>query len=369
MKTIILSLFVTLGCCSCKGADFPPVPPPTFILSPSETFENPLRGGSDPWIYKYEDKYYTCWAINKGENREIVVTESRFLTKYDKKETVWKSPKLTDAWNRYCIWAPEIHHINGKWSIFYAGGKTADYPYLDQRAGVLESDHPFGPYTDTRLFTGDDPEQNLNNDIWGIDMTHLEHNGKHYAIWSGWKKQAIDDSQDQHLYIAEMESLSPMRLGQRVLLTSPEEPWELKQGEWKSLVEGPSILKNGKDVYLMYSTRGSWTINYKVGQLKLTGTDPLDPKAWKKSGPVFFDDKKGDAVFGVGHASFTTSPDNTEHWIYYHSKKDATGGWNRQVYLQPFTFGASGPVFGSPVGNGRIKRPAGEVAIEAAGNQ
>src|SRR5690625_5898620 len=28
----------------------------------------------------------------------------------------------------------------------------------------------------------------------------------------------------------------------------------------------------------------------------------------------------GGNIFGVGHASFTTSPDGSENWIYYHTK-------------------------------------------------
>ena len=54
-------------------------------------------------------------------------------------------------------------------------------------------------------------------------------------------------------------------------------------------------------------------------------SDPLNPASWIKSGPVF---TGNDRIHGVGHASFTTSPDGNEYWIYYHSKKIryTTGG-------------------------------------------
>ncbi|MCD7793651.1 MAG: family 43 glycosylhydrolase, partial [Alistipes sp.] len=128
--------------------------------------------------------------------------------------------------------------------------------------------------------------------------------------------------------------------------------------------------KHGDDVFLLYSTRGSWTANYKMGLLKLIDrSNPLDSRSWEKHGPVFADDDPHDEVFGVGHASYTTSPDGRENWILYHSKKALTGGWQREVYLQPFTFDPQTglPVFGKPVGKGELKRPSGEYEAELSG--
>jgi GH43 family beta-xylosidase len=86
----------------------------------------------------------------------------------------------------------------------------------------------------------------------------------------------------------------------------------------------------------------------------------LNPKNWKKTGPVFEGNEK---VFGVGHVSFVKSPDETEDWIIYHSKKDTVPGWNRDVRMQPYTWNADGtPNFGEaiPVGM-EINQPSGEI--------
>ncbi len=71
-------------------------------------------------------------------------------------------------------------------------------------------------------------------------------------------------------------------------------------------------------------------------------------KSWIKSDkPVF---EGTDQVFGVGHASFTTSPDDREHYIYYHTKKRENLVGKRDIRLQKFTFDASGvPCFGRPL--------------------
>jgi GH43 family beta-xylosidase len=96
--------------------------------------------------------------------------------------------------------------------------------------------------------------------------------------------------------------------------------------------------------------------------------DLLDPLNWKKQGPVFEGNPK---VYGVGHCSFVKSPDGTEDWIVYHSKKDTTPGWERDVRMQPFCWKADGtPDFGVAIEAGKeINRPSGEVALEERENK
>lgn len=216
--------------------------------------------------------------------------------------------------------------------------------------------------------------------MWAVDMTVLTLGDKYYAVWSGW--DAYYDNREgngQYLYIAEMtfhDEKPLVRLGQRILLTKPELAWELKVNEHISLVEGPTALYHGDDIFILYSTRGSWTDNYKMGQLRLKSrqSDPLDPRSWeKKPTPVFQGlkeaDNKGYLVYGVGHASFTTSPDDKEYWINYHSKTVRDTGWDdRKVFFQRFTFDADGnPDFGIPANPAEpMVRPSGEVEIERA---
>ena len=130
-------------------------------------------------------------------------------------------------------------------------------------------------------------------------------------------------------------------------------------GDHIALQEGPSALRHGDDLFIVYSTRGSWSRHYKLGQLRLRtpDSDPLNPASWIKSGPIF---TGNDRIHGVGHASFTTSPDGNEYWIYYHSKKDTVHNWGRDVRLQRFDFDATGnPRFGEPAEPGPYPMPSG----------
>lgn len=302
-------------------------------------FTNPVSDGADPWITKVKNTYYTC----RSTGRSIIVTSSQFLTKYEESKEVWKCPDT--GWNAFNLWAPELHHIKGKWYIYYAASDRDGAPFDHQRTGVLEADSPFGPYVDKGvLITGNDPDDDKpEHNIWAIDLHPFSWKGKLYAVWSGWDTQVSTDQTPQHLYIAEMKA--PTALGKRHLLSKAEEPWEL--GDAFGLQEGPSTLIRNDTLFIVYSTRGSWTKDYRLGYLKLKPKgSPLDASSWTKSASPVFQGTK--TVHGVGHASFTTSPDGKEHWIYYHAKKTPAPGWDRDLRLQPFNFNKDNtPNFGA----------------------
>lgn len=333
-----------------------------FLLLPSlsfsqnniaETFTNPVWNGADPWMIKKGDNYYYCFSANNS----IQVSKSMKMIQKGETKTIWSAPST--GWNRSCVWAPEIHFIGGHWYVYYAAGESGP-PFIYQRTGVLRSktNDVFSEYDDLgMLYTGEDssiPESN----IWAIDMTVFEHGKKLYAVWSGWEKQADTDKTPQHLYIQEMENPFTLK-GKRILLSSPEEDWET--GGPLNINEGPEVLKNGDKIFIIYSCRESWTPEYRLGmlQLKSKNADPLARANWIKTGPVFEGNEK---VLGVGHCSFVKSPDETEDWIIYHSKKSTTPGWERDVRMQPFNWKSDGtPDFGTAIPTGvPIKLPSGE---------
>jgi GH43 family beta-xylosidase len=323
-------------------------PPP----GPQCTFANPVAAGADPWVVKEGGTYYMVQSAENG----IVVYRSTRLSQISSNGTrVWAAPD--SGWNRTNVWAPELHHIDNRWYIYYAAGRAGP-PYIHQRAGVLESvaDDPLGPYVDRgMLYTGDDQAGGAPA-RWAIDLTVGRINGQLVAVWSGWENDAATDRTPQHLYAARMSSPTTIS-GNRVRISSPTEAWE--RGTELDLQEGPEVLQRNGQTFIIYSTRESWLPDYRLGQLKLVGADPLSAGSWSKSGPVF---QSGEGVVGVGHASFTTSPSGTEDWIVYHAKTSTAPGWDRTIRMQTFTWNADGsPSFGIPAASGRqIALPAGE---------
>ena len=178
------------------------------------------------------------------------MTESDDMTRFERERVVWQ-PADSGAWNSFNIWAPELHRLRGKWYIYYAAAPVPGSPFTGQRTGVLECDTPLGDYRDRgMLYTGDNPDGKTDN-IWAIDMTIFEHRGELYAVWSGWERQRDTDATDQLLYIARMES--PTRIGPRILLSRPDQPWE--QGDHIALQEGPSALRHLSLIHISEPTR------------------------------------------------------------------------------------------------------------------
>lgn len=351
----IPAFFLVVFSCSTQQASVSK--PAPNIGSVSGTFTNPIGNGADPWVIKYNDQYYVCQSNGNINSRGISVSKSDKLTRLGERVTVWQAPD--SGWNSSQIWAPELHHFKNKWYIYYAAGKAGP-PYIHQRSGVLESvtDDPQGKYIDKGLLnTGSDPNDKTGT-IWAIDVNVAKINGKLYAAWSGWEQNSTTDKTSQHIYIAEMSN--PWTISSdRVKISSPDQSWET--GGPLNLNEGPTFLKHAGNTFIIYSTRESWTPEYRLGQLRLKDSTktPLDAANWAKKGPVF---QGTTQVLGTGHASFTTSADGKEWWIFYHAKKSTSPGWARDLRLQKFTWNADGsPHFGTPVPAGiPMKLPSGE---------
>ncbi|MDR1790029.1 MAG: family 43 glycosylhydrolase, partial [Opitutaceae bacterium] len=309
-------------------------------------FTNPIAIGADPFITRHGDAYYWCQSEN---DLGVAICKSDSPASLGERRVVWRAP-ATGPYSRQ-IWAPELHFLDGRWYVYVA---ASDNNNANHRMIVLEAatDDPLGDYTfKAELYTGDNIAGKTQN-RWAIDGTILTHRDKRYLIWSGW--ETGNGNGGQWLYAAPMGNPWTVS-GNRVRLCgNADHLWE-RVGETDDglgLNEGPQILRHGGRTFLVYSASGSWQPSYKLGLLELVGDDPLNPGAWRKHPkPVFSPTEK---TFGIGHGSFTTSPDGTQFWHVYHAKRERANGWARAIFAQPFTWTADGfPDFGTPVASGR----------------
>jgi len=348
---LAFALIVSAGCAGSRR-------PTTAVAAAPCTFTNPLGRGQDPWIVRRDSSYYYV------ESDAVGITVYRSPTLTDPKQNgvvVWRPPK--HGWNRTNVWAPELHMIGDRWYIYYAAGSSGP-PFVHQHAGVLESPAPdpqVGPWVDRGiLYTGDSIATGRAN-RWAIDLTVHTLGDELFAVWSGWIDSATTDRTPQHLFMARMSN--PWTIAtNRVRISSPTERWEQRSdADGLALQEGPEFLEHDGNVFIIYSTGESWLPAYKLGQLRLKAalTDPMNPDSVVKTGPVFAGTP---TVFGVGHASFTTSPDGSEEWIVYHAKVAAAPGWRRNVRAQRFAWRTDGsPDFGTPVDVGvPLRVPSGQ---------
>jgi GH43 family beta-xylosidase len=239
-------------------------------------------------------------------------------------------------------------------------------------------------------------------DQFAIDGTYFQHSTGLYHVYSCWFQKYM--SWPANLCITKCKSPpkpppsspfadlpahqllpSPVsnpytvssNLSQRATLSVPTQPWEKTPygrtiNDRLSSNEGPQQLSSPapdpttnktRRTFLIYSAARSDNRNYCLGQLELVGTDPMNVNDWCKTtkAPVFYQDAREHA-YGVGHASFTTSPDGRESWMVYHGMRDPSNGWKaRTIRTQRFGWSEDGrPVFPRP-GYGPYQVPSGQV--------
>ncbi|MBS1948982.1 MAG: glycoside hydrolase family 43 protein [Bacteroidetes bacterium] len=326
-------------------------------VSAQQTFTNPLLpSGPDPWvIYKGGYYYYTnTTAINitLWKTKNIVDLKSA------EKKIIW-APPATGPYSKE-LWAPEVHHLQGKWYIYFAADSGNN---VTHRIYVLENaskDPLHGKWT----MKG---QLNLPDNKWAIDATVFENNGKMYVIWSGWKD---DVNGEQDIFIAQLKNPWTVA-GNRTLISEPTYPWEThgdlnnpNDVKHLNVNEGPEILKHGSKIFLIYSASACWTDDYALGMLTTNiNADFLKASSWSKSDHPVFQQSPENRVYATGHNSFFKSPDAKEDYILYHANS-APGegcGKRRSPRAQKFTWNVDGtPNFGKPVAAGvRLPVPSG----------
>lgn len=337
-------LSLTLGTLTTSAQPLPPSPS-------GQTFRNPiLPAGQDPSVVFDGGFYHLVQSDEDG----ISIRTSPTLTGLGnaKKTVVWRGGQADSPCCE--LWAPELVRLDGKWYIYYAAD---DGRNENHRMYVLESARVNGPYT----FRGkiSDP-----TDRWAIDGTVFSGlDGRRYYVWSGWEGTT---NVQQNLYIAPMKN--PWTLaGERVRISQPDQPWERIGRPY--INEGPEVLTRGGRTFIVYSASGSWTDDYCLGLLSLTGKNVLDPAAWKKSNGCVFARNDEANVYAPGHGGFVRSPDGSEDWHLYHAIEVPGASWGgRSIRAQEFSWNADGtPRFGRPTSFGTaLPLPSGEYEAEQA---
>lgn len=257
--------------------------------------QRPLYG-QDPFIHMYNGYHHLVESID--EKKIAVSIINPHTMRRVTQQIVWESSSELQ------VWAPELHQIDGHWFIYYSSSNGENNTHGAKVIGA--ANNPFGPY----LWS-----QNL-IDPWSIDMTTFVWEGKRYAAWSGWDRNK--DEFPQNLYIAPM--ISPVEVGERVLLTKPEFDWELSI---KPINEGPqTYIKDGR-LFMLFSANASWTQEYATGLLELIGVNPLNSWHWvKRDRPL---------MLNAGHGMVV----GDDFW--YHRKMSVLEGWtDREIYNLPF---------------------------------
>ncbi|MCU4164425.1 family 43 glycosylhydrolase [Carboxylicivirga caseinilyticus] len=324
----------------------------SFAVLAQGVFTNPLSPNSqaDPYVTYYEGFYY--YTYTTGDHVEIRKSATLEGITAAQPVTAWRSWE-EPAMNGPC-WAPELHHINGKWYIY----TTGIVPGTDQmRVIVLEGDNPQGTFTYKANLAG------------GIDATILKHpDGGLYMIWMRHEGTSLTN-----ISIAPMNSPTSLASEWTQISWPNIDDWYDWEKRDQNCNEGPQIIQRNGKIFLIYSASASWTQWYCLGMFTCSDGNVMNASSWVKSPEPVFQKSDANGVYGVGHASLTISPDGKEDWICYHGMSAPNAGWEgREPRIQRFTWNYDGtPNFGIPVGNGvPIAVPANGrfVKLESARN-
>jgi GH43 family beta-xylosidase len=315
---------------------------PSATPQDSSEFPNPLvEQRADPWVYRHTDGYY-YFTGSVPEYDRIELRRAKTL------QELGSAPGL-DIWKRHDngpmsahIWAPEIHHIDGKWYVYYAAArKGAEF---DHRVYVLEnsSANPMeGQWTEKG-------QLKLGWESFSLDATTFEHKGTRYLVWAQKDPNIMGNS---NLYIAKMSN--PWTItGAPVMLSKPEFDWEII-GFWVN--EGAAVIKRNGKIFMTYSASATDS-NYSVGLLTADEhSDLLDPASWTKSKKPVFQTSEENSQYGPGHNSFTVSADGKTDIMIYHARSykeiqgDPLYDPNRHARAKTIQWNSDGtPDFGVP---------------------
>ncbi|MFJ2115173.1 MULTISPECIES: family 43 glycosylhydrolase [unclassified Streptomyces] len=324
-----------------------PAGPPT--ARPGSTYRNPLvEQRADPFVHRHTDGHYYFTATAPEYDR-IILRRSRTLRGLATAEesVIWTKHTSGDMGAH--IWAPEIHHIDGKWYIYFAAGRTDDVWKI--RIWVLENESP-DPFRGTWTEKG---QLTTAWDTFSLDATTFTHRGTRYLSWA-----QHEPGMDNNTAVFLSAMANPWTLkGPQVRLTTPEFDWELIGFK---VNEGPAVIKRNGRIFLSYSASAT-DHHYCMGLLTADArADLLDPASWHKSTvPVFAGDETT-GQYGPGHNSFTVAEDGRTDVLVYHARqyKEITGDPlndpNRHTRIQKLGWKRDGtPDFGVPVADGPIR--------------
>jgi len=314
----------------------------------TETIVNPIvEQRADPWIMRHTDGYY-YFTASLPDFSGIPLRRAQTLEELTEAEekVIWE--KRSTGIMSSNIWAPELHHIQGKWYLYFAAAR--EDAIFDHRMYVLENSSA-NPLEGEWVEKG---QIKTWKESFALDATTFEHENRLYYIWAQKDPEIEGNS---NLYISEMEN--PWTLtGPQTMIATPEYTWE-KVGFLVN--EGPAVMKRNGHIYVTFSASAT-NHNYCAGLLHIDEKeDVLDATHWKKYPQPVLTTNESIREYGPGHNSFTTLADGTDI-IVYHARnyKEIEGDplWdpNRHTYIRPFSWQGNMPVFKNRMVNEEVTR-------------
>jgi GH43 family beta-xylosidase len=307
------------------------------------TYRNPIIAQrADPFVVRHgEGQYYFTASVPEYDRIELRSSTTIQGLGDAEAHVVWRKHD-TGVMGAH-IWAPELHHIDGTWYIYFAAGEAE--AIWNIRIWVLMNRHA-DPLQGKWEECG---QVRTNWESFALDATTFEHKGTRYLSWA---QNDPNLGPGTSIYIAKMRD--PLTIaGMQVVITQPTLDWETIGHR---VNEGPAVLKRNGKIFITFSASAT-DHNYCMGLLSADeNADLLDPNNWRKTPHPVFATREASGQYGPGHNSFTIAEDGKTDVLVYHArpyrgtKPDPLNDPNRHMRAQAFGWHADGtPDFGKPI--------------------
>ncbi|WP_313360029.1 glycoside hydrolase family 43 protein [Mixta calida] len=298
---------------------------------------------ADPFILRHQDRYYFIASVPEYDRLELRCADTLLGLAEAETVVVWRKPDVGPM--SALIWAPEIHHVNGQWVIYFAAA-----PSREIKEGLFQHRMYALTCDDADPLAGEWQDRGRIQtpiDSFSLDATTFQHQGKQWYLWAQ-KDPAIPGN--SNLYLAELENPWTLK-GRPVMLSRPEYEWECAGF---SVNEGPAVIRHGNRLFVSYSASAT-DENYCLGLLWIdVDDDPMQPAHWNKSARPVFTTSWENRQYGPGHNSFTVDEEGNDLLVYHARNYTEIEGdplWdpNRHTRIKNIVWDANGmPDFGVP---------------------
>ncbi len=295
---------------------------------------NPLvRQRADAQVFRHSDgDYYMTGSV--PEYDRLLLRRSPTLAGLATAEerVLWRH--LSSGPMSGFIWAPELHLVDGRWTMYFAAGPSGGGEDVFRiRTFALQCDGA-DAMTGQWSVLG---QLQTEWDTFTLDSTSFVHRGRRYLA----------------------PLATPLTLAAKpARLSVPTLDWEIQGFK---VNEAPALLARNGRLFMTYSASAT-DARYCMGMLTCRDdADIMDPANWAKSPVPVFKSSPEHKVWGPGHNSFTTDERGRDILVYHARDYEKIEGDplfdpNRHTRAQPIDYRADGtPDFGAPVANGVLR--------------
>lgn len=298
---------------------------------PGVSFRNPVLKVDfpDPHVIHVNERFYAYATNSSGRNVQLAVSDD--MVNWELLTDAMPALAPWAALRSGFVWAPEVIQVGEQFLLYYtARDKASDR----QCIGVAVSDSPEGKFRDsnTEPFI-------CQADLGGsIDASPFRDGNQLYLYW---KNDGNCCGQPTRIYVQELSEDGLSLVGEPVSLVENDSVWE------GSVVEAPTMFKQGDSYYLFFSANSYGGAEYAVGYAVCESA--AGPCEDAPENPILESLLENPPVIGPGHQTLLQLGDQT--WIIYHAWEVSPQGTKtdrRLMWIDPLDWEDGKPVVRGP---------------------